>query len=202
MPTTIQKNRLTNLSFSLPNHQQNGITFIEILIVIGILTLSAFVATPYIQSWRQNLEANNLFIKISPVLKAARSSAALHNSAVSVCGGSPSSCTGRWRDGMLTFIDINHNGAIDIGNDLILSHTPLELDFGDLAWRGAGGRAHILYQENGLPRGSNGSFRYCGQERKYHRSVVLSMMGHTRRSPDRNQDGIYEDTNGLPFICS
>lgn len=201
MHTTVQKNRLTTPKFTLPNNPQNGITLIEMLIVIGILAILAVIATPYIQSWRQNLEANHLFNKISPVLKAARSSASLQNSAVSVCGGSPSHCTGRWRDGMLTFTDINHNGIIDLTNDHIINHTPLELNFGDIVWRGAGGRAHIIYQENGLPLGSNGSLLYCGQEKKYHRSVVLSMMGHTRRSPDRNRDGIYEDTNDLPFIC-
>lgn len=198
---TVQKYRLKTTISSQPNHHQNGITLIEILIVIGILTILAVCISPFIQSWRQNLEANNLFSKISPVLKEVRSQAAASHSAVSICGGSPSGCTGRWRDGMLTFIDINHNGMIDGATDLILSHTPLELKFGDLAWRGAGARTHILYQENGLPLGSNGSLLYCGQEPKYHRAIVLSMMGHTRRSPDRNQDGIYEDTNGRPFIC-
>lgn len=198
---TLQKYRLRTKSLHILNHPQNGTTLIEIIIVIGIVAILVALATPFIQSWRQNFEANNLFQKISPALKQARSSAALRNVAVSICGGTSTSCTGLWRDGMLTFIDINHNGTIDSATDHIIAHTPLELSYGVLIWRGAGGRAHIIYQENGLPLGSNGSLRYCGQEQKYHRSVVLSMMGHTRRSPDRNLDGIYEDTNGRPFIC-
>jgi Tfp pilus assembly protein FimT len=131
----------------------------------------------------------------------ARSSAQTYHMAVSICGGLPSGCTGRWNDGMLIFTDINHNGIKDNATDRILLHAPLGLHYGNLTWRGAGSRPHILFQENGLPLGSNGSLLYCGEEARYHRSVVLSMMGHTRPSPDQNHDGIYEDTNGRPFVC-
>lgn len=198
---TLQKYRRATKITVTPTCYQSGMTLIEITVVICIISVLISFAVPLIQSWRKNLEANNLFHKISPVLKEARSNAALHHSTVSICGGSSVNCTGHWRDGMLTFIDLNQNGIIDQPNDHILSYTPLELAYGELTWRGAGGRAHIIYQENGLPLGSNGSLLYCGQEQKYHRTVVLSMMGHTRRSPDRNHDGIYEDTNGQPLVC-
>jgi type IV fimbrial biogenesis protein FimT len=198
---TLQKyRRATKITVS-PSDYQSGMTLIETTIVISILCILVSLAIPLIQNARRNLEANNLFHKISPVLKEARSAAILRHLPVSVCGGSSENCTGRWKDGMLTFIDINQNGIIETPNDHILSYAPLELAYGELTWRGAGGRRHIIYQDNGLPLGSNGSLRYCGQEQKYHRSVVLSMMGNTRRSPDRNLDGIFEDTNGLPLIC-
>lgn len=197
----IEKHRSTTVICSKNSHKQSGITLIEITITICILII--FVALSYssIQQWRQKNEAQELFRKISPTLLHARSSALIYHSAISICGGTLSGCTGHWRDGMLTFTDLNHNGALDHATDRIITYTPLELKFGELIWRGAGARAHVIYQESGLPLGSNGSFIYCGQEQKYHRSIVLSMMGNVRRSPDRNQDGIYEDTNGRPLAC-
>lgn len=198
---TLQKYPVAEKTTPTPTHYQSGLSLVELIVVMSILSILAVCAVPLIQNWWQNLEADNVFHKISPVLKEARSHAALHHTAVSVCGGSSTQCTGQWRDGMLTFIDINHNGIINSPNDSILSYRPLELVYGELTWRGAGGRAHIIYQESGLPLGSNGSMIYCGQAPKYNRAVVLSMMGHTRKSPDRNLDGIYEDTNGQPLVC-
>ncbi len=185
------------------NHFQHqaGMTYVELITSCCVFMILVVLAIPSIQSWRQKNEAEMLFRKISPTLLHARSSSLIYHSAVSICGGSPSGCTGLWEDGILTFTDINHNGIINVETDHILNYTPLELHFGKLNWRGAGARAHIIYQENGLPLGSNGSLLYCGQEQQYHRAVVLSMMGQTRRSPDRNHDGFYEDTNGQPFVC-
>jgi Tfp pilus assembly protein FimT len=197
----LQKHHPTTKFNRIHLNHQTGMSYIELITIGCIFTILALLAFPSIQSWRQKNEAQELFRKISPTLLQARSSAFIYHTAVSVCGGSPVGCTGLWHEGMLTFTDINHNGAMDLETDHILSYTPLELHFGKLSWRSAGARGHIIYQENGLPLGSNGSLIYCGQEQQYHRSVVLSMMGHTRRSPDRNHDGIYEDTNGQPLVC-
>lgn len=197
----LQKQHPTTKFNFIHFHHQTGMSYIESITTSCIFTILVLIAYPSIQSWRQKNEAHELFSKISPTLLHARSNAFIYQTAVSVCGGSPLGCTGLWSDGLLTFTDINHNGRIDVKTDHILTYTPLELQFGELTWRGAGARAHIIYQENGLPLGSNGSLLYCGQEQEYHRSIVLSMMGHTRRSPDRNHDGIYEDTNGRPFVC-
>lgn len=197
----LPKKHSTTLLNRTPFHHKSGMSYIELITTSCIFTILAVLAYPSIQRWQQKNEAQELFRKISPTLMLARSSALIYHSAVSVCGGSMSGCTGQWRDGLIVFIDLNHSGTIDSTADRILTYTPLELQFGNLTWRGAGARAHIIYQESGLPLGSNGSLLYCGQEQEYHRAIVLSMMGNTRRSPDRNQDGIYEDTNGLPFVC-
>ena len=197
----LQKHRLTTKFNRIHFHHQTGITYIDLITTGCIFTILILLGNPSIQSWRQKNEAHELFRKVSPALMHARTNALIYHSAISICGGSPSGCTGLWREGMLTFIDMNHNGKIDSATDHILTYTPLELHFGDLTWRGAGARAHIIYQESGLPLGSNGSLIYCGQEQKYNRSIILSMMGYTRRSPDQNHDGIYEDTNGRPLTC-
>jgi prepilin-type N-terminal cleavage/methylation domain-containing protein len=197
---TQQKNRQKPNLNRLFFNPQYGFTLVELLITISIFTILT-IAFPLFQKWQRESEARQLFRKIVPNISFARSNALTYHTAISICGGLPSGCTNKWNDGMLIFTDLNHNGTIDNPTDHILLHAPLELHYGNLIWRGAGGRAHILFQENGLPLGSNGSLLYCGQESQYHRSVVLSMMGHTRPSPDLNLDGIYEDTNGRPFVC-
>ncbi len=170
---------------------------------ITLCTIIAAIGFNAFQTWQRNAEARQLFSNIYRVLNVARSSALAYHSAVSICGGSASGCSGVWRDGMLVFTDINHNGKIDSNSDHILLHTTLKLDYGNLSWRGAlaGKKTKILFQESGLPIGSNGTFRYCGQTAKYHRSVVMNMMGRIRPSPDANRDGIHEDSDGKPFTC-
>ncbi|MDE2422393.1 MAG: GspH/FimT family pseudopilin [Gammaproteobacteria bacterium] len=180
---------------------QCGFTLVELIVTLGILIILVVIAFPSFQNWRKESEARQLFRKIAPTLSFARSSTLTYRTAVSICGGISSGCTGQWRDGMLTFTDLNHNGRIDHPSDHILQYTPLELHYGNLIWRGAGSRPYILFQESGLPLGSNGSLLYCGETSQYHRSVIMSMMGHVRPSPDLNQDGIYEGTDGRPLIC-
>jgi type IV fimbrial biogenesis protein FimT len=180
---------------------QRGFTLVELITTMSICTILAAIGFVSIQSWQRNNEARQLFMDVARVLNFARSSALVYNSAISVCGGSISGCSGEWRDGMLVFTDVNHNGKIDTVSDRILLQTPLELDYGDLTWRGAGGRPHIIFQETSLAMGSNGSLIYCGETPRHHRSIVLSNMGHSRRSLDVNGDGIYEHTDGKPFVC-
>ncbi len=180
---------------------QRGLTLVELMTTIGICSILAAVGFTSFQAWQQNNEARQLFTNISRALNFARSSALAYNSAISVCGGSSSGCSGQWRDGILTFTDINHNGKIDTVSDHIILHTGLRIIYGNLTWRGAGGRAHIIFQESGLPLGSNGSMLYCGKTSRHHRSIVLNMMGRSRPSPDVNRDGIYEHTDGKPFVC-
>lgn len=196
-----QKNSQETKSHRIFFSTQCGFTLVELMITIGILIILAMIALPSLQNWKKESEARQLFRKIAPALSFARSSTLTYRTAISVCGGVSSGCTGQWRDGMLTFTDLNHNGRIDLPTDHILLYTPLELHYGNLIWRGAGHRPHILFQESGLPLGSNGSLLYCGEKSQYHRSVVLSMMGHVRPSPDLNHDGIYEDTDGKPLAC-
>jgi type IV fimbrial biogenesis protein FimT len=198
---TQQKNRQILKINHIFLNPQHGFTFVELLITMVIFAILATLAFPLFQKWQKENEARQLFSQIAPNLNFARSNAMTYHTAISVCGGLPSACTGKWNDGMLIFTDFNHNGKVDNPTDHILLYAPLELHYGNLTWRGAGGRPHILYQDNGLPLGSNGSLLYCGEESHYHRSVVLSMMGRTRPSPDLNLDGIYEDTNGKPFVC-
>jgi len=197
---TQQKNSLKPKSSLIFFNPQYGFTLVELIITIGIFTILAVIAFPSFQKWQRQNEARQLFRNIAPNLSLARSSALTYHTAVSICGGLPSGCTGKWNDGMLIFTDLNHNGKIDKA-DHILLYAPLGLHYGNLTWRGAGGRTHILFQESGLPLGSNGSLLYCGENSQYHRSVVLSMMGHVRPSPDLNHDGIYEDTDGQPLRC-
>lgn len=196
-----QKNPLTTKTNHILFSTQSGFSLIELIVTIGILTVLAVIAFPSFQNWQKESEARQLFRKISPSLTFARSSALTYHTAISICGGTPSGCTGKWNEGLLVFTDLNHNGRIDNPADHVLQYAPIELHYGNLIWRGAGARPHILFQESGLPLGSNGSLVYCGEKSQYHRSVVLSMMGRVRASPDINQDGIYEDTDGKSLAC-
>lgn len=196
-----QKNPIRQQPISFLFNTQYGLTLVELIITIGILAILATIAFPSLQNWQKESEARQIFTKIAPTLSLARSSALTYHTAISICGGTPAGCTGRWSEGMLTFTDLNHNGRIDTPADHILQYTPIELHYGNLIWRGAGARPHILFQASGLPLGSNGSLLYCGENSQYHRSVVLSMMGRVRSSPDLNHDGIYEDTDGRPLAC-
>lgn len=100
----------------------------------------------------------------------------------------------------VVFEDANRNGIID-NNDQIIRYTPLNTKT-TLQWKGFGGQ-RLVFESTGLTSASNGTFTYCefNKDPLYSRQVIVSRGGRARLSPDKNNDGIYEDINGNIITC-
>ncbi len=180
---------------------QSGLTIFELMVVVSIVAVLIVIAFPDIK--QQFMHSEQLRVKHTShgVLSQSRSFALAYHKHVVVCGSNSSiTCNGDWSQGLLAFVDQNRNAQKD-PTEQILVFDPLALKYGYLRWKGAGGRAYILFQSiNGMPIGSNGSLIYCANTPQYHIQTLLTRTGLIRVR-DLNQDGIFENAAGDAIDC-
>lgn len=188
------------------NYTQNvdGFTLFELVTVMAVISIIVLISSPFFTSLLKQNEANKIYYSLKPILADARTHAYSLHHAVGLCGSNNgATCDSNWNEGILTFLDHNQNRLLD-ADDQVLSYHSLGLKYGTLTWRGAGlSRSSVLLfeSERGRLNMSNGSFRYCAEEAKWHRLVILATMGHSRPSKDSNGDGIHETASGVNVSC-
>ena len=188
------------------NYTQNvdGFTLFELVTVMAVISIIVLISSPFFTSLLKQNEANKIYYSLKPILTDARTHAYSLHHAVGLCGSNNgATCDSNWNEGILTFLDHNQNRLLD-ADDQVLSYHSLGLKYGTLTWSGAGlSRSSVLLfeSERGRLNMSNGSFRYCAEEAKWHRLVILATMGHSRPSKDSNGDGIHETASGVNVSC-
>ncbi|MDT8370865.1 MAG: Tfp pilus assembly protein FimT/FimU [Gammaproteobacteria bacterium] len=180
-----------------------GLTLIELLIVIAIISILASLAAPsfnaLIRKQQVNGEANVLF----SLVHLARTEAIKRNSVVTICKSNDANqCGGNWSDGWIVFQDNDKDGSRDAGETLISSGT---IGYGyQLSWTAFGSNNYIRFTPQGLTLSQNGSFKLCpgDGDARYARAVIISKTARVRLPKDTNGDGIYEDAGGSNLICA
>lgn len=165
--------------------QNRGFTLIEILIVVAIIAILATVGIPYMSNVLARLEARKVESIINTLTTHSKQQSYLHHQRISLCGSQDgSSCNpNRWSKSIIVFHDNQNKNRVRDTNERILQTINLELKYGTLTWSGAG-RSVVnnptFQPDSGLPRGSNGTFRYCSYEHANHFAMIMSDMGHVR----------------------
>ncbi|WP_353172285.1 GspH/FimT family protein [Acinetobacter rudis] len=165
----------------------SGISLLELLICLAILALIYLVASPSLTQLSAQLEYRNLFSAFQQQIHAARNQALISNQDVVICSSSDMlNCKKQqWAIGLIVYIDLNKDRQRN-NNEIIISHLNPEIKYGSLIWYGnASHPDQIVFQsDTGLPRGSNGRFRYCNFYNTHlNLDLQLSQMGHFRSTP-------------------
>ncbi|HQV22075.1 MAG: GspH/FimT family pseudopilin [Moraxellaceae bacterium] len=179
----------------------HGFTLIEALITITILCIITLFAHANLSAWLKTQNAKRVTSELIHIVHASRAYAITGRRPFTLCGSSNGlNCDNQWAIGALFFEDANRNGIID-NNDQIIRYTPLNTKT-TLQWKGFGGQ-RLVFESTGLTSASNGTFTYCefNKDPLYSRQVIVSRGGRARLSPDKNNDGIYEDINGNIITC-
>lgn len=181
-----------------------GFTLFELVTVIAVLSIIVLISTPFFSTLLRENEVYRVYPTLNAILSQSRNQAYSTHQAVALCGSMDGiGCDHNWNSGILIFLDSNQNRAFDSG-EVILGYHSLNIKYGALSWRGAGGsRSKVLLFEpqRGRLNMSNGSFWYCAEQPKWHRLVILSTMGHVRKSEDKNGDGVHETASGANIRC-
>lgn len=163
-----------------PN-QHCGITLIEMLIGLIVLSLITVLALPNLQQWlersRQNISLNQLV----RILNQARNLAVMQGKSVGVCSGNDKKCnnSGIWMDQIMIFSDANRD-------EIISSEEILHLEYlaKDQIWHW--NRTQALYfKPDGSLNGSNGTYcLYQDQQPAVQNGhllkVIVSLAGRAR----------------------
>jgi len=173
--------------------KQAGVTFIELLIsmsVITILSASAWSSLPrFIQKTRMITEVN-LFIT---ALHTARNEAVKYGRRVVLCptaNGVDCADSSQWQNGWILFASENREHESD--EQILHAGNPLGAG---INMRSGNSRKRIVYQLDGSSGGTNSSFTFCDRHDKARPKVIcLSNTGRPRLTQTR--------CDGQPIDCN
>lgn len=160
---------------------QRGLTLLELLITLVILSLILTVALPSFQSQIQDVRTRTLTQSLYEAIQATRTRAVSRN------GRATLRALGSWDQGWELFDDLNHNGVRDPGEPLVMQH---RIKSGPINVTGNGPvKRYISYigtgesrYATGTPRGGfqAGTIKVC-QEGAGGYKLVLARMGRVRK---------------------
>lgn len=158
---------------------QNGFTLIELLVTLSVASILLSLAVP---SYRTFVQDNLLMMQSNSFYSAlalAKSEAIRRSSSVTLCPSTNgASCTGGviWSNGWLVFSDINNNGAVEVGEEILQVGTAFSSSniF-------TGNKARVTFTANGFSMMYNGTFSLCDSRgASYSKAIILNNQGRFR----------------------
>ncbi len=146
----------------LPAARSQGITLIEVTVVMGIIAVLAALAVPSFQAVTRRSRVDTALHLLTSHFASARIASITHNVPVVICpsrGDGTCRQDSDWSDHWLTFRDPDGNRqpdeAIDIYRNDPAPRTPM------LRIQSTAGRRHLRYLPTGYSSGSNLTLRVC-----------------------------------------
>lgn len=154
----------------MAKRQSCGVTLIELLVTVSIAVVMAMIAAPSLQAFTRSAQLRTATNDLAVALVYARSESIKRGWPVTVCKSSSTaavapSCNAAasWQQGWLVFVDLNQNGALDVGDAALRIGTP-----DSTALTVAGGAnfsSYVTFRPSGFPLGNggaeSGSFTFC-----------------------------------------
>lgn len=115
---------LRNMKF-----HQKGFTLIELLVTVTLVAVLASLAVPSFQTLLVKRSVQAAADSLVSDIRLARSEALKRSTRTTICrstDGASCAATGSWSDGWLVFVDMNSNGAVDAGDDIVRVQQALE----------------------------------------------------------------------------
>lgn len=180
-----------------------GISLIETLIVLIIMSLMVVIAFPSFAEMLQNREAKHTVKSIRLVLIEARVVALTTRQNVVVCPTDNLNTCHALSKSIMSFVDLNTNLKRD-PNEQIINSMSTNLRFGVVRFNVGLSRPYIRYfSSTGKPRGYFANITYCPNDGDLTaaKAVILDEHGRARISFDKNNDGIDERGGGKALSC-
>ncbi len=189
-------------SFSL-NRQPSGFTLIELIIVLAICAILVSTVIAPLAGFVNKTTSARVANTMIGLVHYARTQAVMSNNIVTLCGSSDGSgCDNNWSEQILIFIDRDGDGQLN-DSDLLLRKANF-LKTGDvLNWRSFRNKPYLQLYNNGMTYFQNGNFTYCPASGDIKTAVhwILNRAGHLRVATDKDNNGIYNKTNGEDIHC-
>ncbi len=184
------------------NYLYRGLTLIELLTTIAILSLTLTLAMPSLSSFSSKNRISTHLNILARAITLARESAITLNSNVTLCRSNDQfSCQGQWDDGMILFVDNNSDRTIN-DDDYYLQKFETFPNGDRIIWRAFGNRQYLQMKPSGFTRFQNGTFTYCPREGlSFARGIILNAAGRLRFTKDSDGDGFNEGASGRRLRC-
>lgn len=159
-----------------------GFTLIELMVTIAIFVIISALAIPFFKNLLSEWESKTVSTDLVRILHQNKHHAFMNHQRLGMCGSSDlQNCDNAWNKGIIVFSDQKVMNRLKEADETIVHAFRLDLKHGSLTWNGFGLANNLVFQaDNGLPRGSQGSFVYCSQHQDHSFKLILSQMGHAR----------------------
>ena len=165
-----------------------GLTLIELLVALAVMSVLTVVAAPALSIWVESAQMRALNNDLLVYLRLARSEAIVRGGRVVICTASSTtacSTSAGWHQGWLVFVDANNNGTRDAG-EMPLRHRPAAPSGWTMNASSTIER-YVSYDALGSTRMVSGAFQagtvtICrtGSTRVTPRQVIVNSVGRTR----------------------
>ncbi|MCB1672045.1 MAG: GspH/FimT family pseudopilin [Gammaproteobacteria bacterium] len=186
-----------------PAHHETGISLLESLIAIFILTILTQIGLPDLTQILRHRQGSLVLQSLANSIYLARTAAARWKTMTMLCPTTDGlHCDGQWHDGVLVYVDWNDNQLPD-GSDEIIDYLKYEKLSGTLRWRAFRSKPFLQITPLGFTRYQNGSFTWCdnsGVPQNAHQ-LILNRTGRVRFAKDLDGDGVRENSRGSPIDC-
>lgn len=165
---------------------QQGFTLVELMMTIFIAAILMAIAVPGFQTLRQNSQQRSAIADLSATLARARTEVGARHRSVTICASSDqATCSGEvaWENGWIVFVDMDGDGAFDVGNDvMIMVHSSFP-NGATIRMLGAL-TTRVTYDRDGL-LAAPVTFRYCdARGLSSLRAIVVNESGSIRQDKD------------------
>ncbi len=181
----------------------NGLTLVELLVVLAVAAILAQIALPDFSDAIKNNRSTTQLNELQTSLMLARSEAVKRNNAVVMCksvdGAACQDSGVNWHSGWIVFEDLNADGAVTAGEDVLSVHGGL-IENTPLLFT----PTRVMYVGTGLAtQGLNGTYTLCDERGTPHaKGLIIGPGGRPRVAFDSDSNGIPEDAGGNDLSCS
>lgn len=165
-----------------------GFTLIELLTSLAVAAILTTVAVPNITELVRKSRAQAATTELYTALNFARNAALTRNSYVVLCKSADGQRCNHslpdWNSGWLIFDNLNRDSAVQVnaGEPILQVHGSRKTRA-----RIISNRDSFTYRPVNL-RSVNGTFRYCSENGRYDRALIVSVRGRVRISDKPDAD--------------
>lgn len=184
-------------------HSSRGITLLELLVTLTILAILTSLAVPALSHTVKRANNTTLANQMILLIQYARTESIVRRRVITLCGSRQQQhCDGQWSKNILVFVDHNQDGKRD-GADRLLQVVSTVKAGETLQWRSFGNKPYLQLHPNGRTWYQNGNFTYCPADgdAQYALHWLLNAGGRLRMAPDKNRNGIPENSSGKDVTC-
>lgn len=159
-----------------------GVSLIELLVTLLVFAILMFIAVPHMNQVFAEMETKKVESNIRTLISSTKQNAYIHHERLVICGSTDGqSCDAMgWSKQVLVFIDHKVKNRLREPDEAITHRLTFNLKYGNLIWQGARAQNPVFQPDSGLPRGANGTFKYCSKNYNKHFYLLMSDMGHIR----------------------
>lgn len=168
---------------SICSKHLKGFSLIDAMLGIASLAIISALALPNMRSFYHKSSAEHSVRQLIAAIQSTRAAAVHHRTNASLCPTSNGlSCSRRWDDQLMVFIDLDKNGRRSEGEKIVFVRSGLQSG-AYIEWSAFGNpKYYIQYRPDGSTRNHNGTFGYCPpiDPEINHRQIRINRAGRPR----------------------